>query len=73
MKRTFALLPGMAIAIGWLAIVPDANAHGRYFGPYGHYDRGPSFGRSPMYAPDRPAPRRYNNLGRRDFQLGSRG
>jgi hypothetical protein len=73
MKRTFALLTGTAIAIGWLATVPDANAHGRYFGPYGHSYRGPSFGGSPMYAPDRPAPRRYNNLGRRDFQLGSRG
>jgi hypothetical protein len=73
MKGTFALLTGTAIAIGWLAIVPDADAHGRYFGPYGYYYGGRSFGRSPMYAPDRPAPRRYNNLGRRDFQLGSRG
>jgi hypothetical protein len=30
MKRTFAVLTGAAIA--GLAIVPDANAHGRYFG-----------------------------------------
>jgi hypothetical protein len=37
MKRTFALLTGAAIALGWLAIVPDANAHERYFDPYGHY------------------------------------
>ena len=73
MKRTFALLTGAAIALGWLAVVPDADAHGRYFGRYGYYYGGPSFGRSPMYAPDRPAPRRYNNLGRRDFQDGSRG
>jgi hypothetical protein len=81
MKRPFALLTGAAIALGWLAIAPDANAHGRYFGQYGYYYGDPSFGyyggrsfgRSPMYAPDRPAPRRYNNPGRRDFQDGSRG
>jgi hypothetical protein len=81
MNRFFALLSGVAIVIGSLAIVPDANAHGRYFGRYGYYYGdpsfdyygGPSFGRSPMYAPDRPAPRRYNNPGRRDFQDGSRG
>jgi hypothetical protein len=74
MKRSLALLTGAAIALGWLAVAPDANAHGRYFGRYGHYGYdGRSFGRSPMYAPDRPAPRRYNNPGRRDFQNGSRG
>src|SRR5262252_8705581 len=93
MKKSFALLTGAAIAVGWLAIVPDASAHGRYFGQYGYYYGDPSFGyydgpsfgyydgpsfgyydgpplryydcrgfgRSPMYAPDRPAPRRYNN------------
>jgi len=73
MKKTFALLTGAAIALGSLAIAPDANAHGRYFGRYGYYYGGPSFGRSPMYAPDRPAPRTYNNPGLRDFQDGSRG
>jgi len=81
MNRIFALLAGAAIVIGSLAIVPDANAHVRYFGRYGYYYGGPynyyygapSFGGSPMYAPDRPAPRRYNNPGRRDFQDGSRG
>ena len=72
MNRIFALLTGAAIALGWLAIAPDANAHVRYFGRYGYYYGGPWFG-SPMYAPDRPAPRRYNNPGRRDFQDGSRG
>jgi hypothetical protein len=77
MKRTFALLAGATIALGWLAVAPDANAQVRY--TYGHYYGGPyyyggpSFGGSPMYAPDRPAPRRYNNPGRRDFQDGSRG
>jgi hypothetical protein len=44
-----------------------------YDGPQLRYYGGPSFGRSPMYAPDGPAPRRYNNPGRRDFQDGSRG
>jgi len=81
MNRIFALLAGAAIVIGSLAIVPDANAHVRYFGgtgyyyggPYNYYYGAPSFGGSPMYAPDRPAPRRYNNPGRRDFQDGSRG
>jgi hypothetical protein len=81
MKRTFALLTGATIALGWLAIVPDANARVRYFGPYGYYYGGPynyyyggpSFGGSPMFAPDRPAPRRYNNPGHLDFQDGSRG
>jgi hypothetical protein len=72
MKRMFVLLTGAAVALGWLAIAPDASAQGRYYGQYGYYNGGPRLG-SPMYAPGRPAPQRYNNLGRRDFQLGSRG
>jgi hypothetical protein len=44
MKRTFALLTGAAVALGWLAIAPDANAHERYFGQYGYYYGDPSFG-----------------------------
>jgi hypothetical protein len=68
MNRTIALLTAAAIALGWLAIVPDANARVRY----GHY-HGSWFRESPTYAPDRPAPRRYGNLGRPDFQDGSRG
>jgi hypothetical protein len=55
MTRTVALLTGAAMALGWLALVPDANAHVRYFGRYGYYYGDPSFGRSPMYAADRPA------------------
>jgi hypothetical protein len=73
MNRIFALLAGAAIVIGSLAMAPEANARVRYFGHYGYHYGGPSFGGSPMYAPDRPAPRRYNNSGRRDFQDGSRG
>jgi hypothetical protein len=36
MKRTFVLLTGAAIALGWLAIAPNASAHGRYYGQYGY-------------------------------------
>ena len=80
MNRTFGLLAGTAIALGSFAIAPEVNAHTRYFGQYGYYD-GPSgyyhvtprFRESPTYAPDRRAPRRYNNPGRPDFQDGSRG
>ncbi len=68
MNRTFALLTGALIGLGSLAIAPDANARVRY----GYY-HGPWFRESPTYAPDRPAPRRYGNPGRPDFQDGSRG
>lgn len=72
MNRIFALLAGAAIVLGSLAIVPDANARVRHFGQYGY---GYYYGgrETPMYAPDRPAPRRYNNPGRPDFQDSSRG
>jgi hypothetical protein len=35
MKKMFALLTGVAVALGWLAIAPDASADGRYYGQYG--------------------------------------
>ena len=69
MKRAFALLTGATIAIGWLAIVPQASAHARHLGAYGYYYGGPSFRGSPMYAPNRAPPTNYYNHGRRDFQL----
>ena len=72
MNRTFALLTSTAIALGSLAIAPEANAHGRYYG-HGYYGAMPRFRESPTYAPDVRAPRRYNNPGRPDFQDGSRG
>ncbi len=71
MNRIFAFFAGVAIVLGSLAIAPDANARVRHFGQYGYYYG--YYGGSPMYAPDRPAPRRYNNPGRPDFQDGSRG
>jgi hypothetical protein len=73
MKRTFALLTGAAIAVGSLAIAPTANAAARYFGQERYYNPMPRFRESPTYAPDRRAPRSYNNPGRPDFQDGSRG
>ncbi len=69
MKRTFALLTGAAIAIGWFAIAPDASAHARHLGSHRYYYGGPSFRASPMYAPNRAPPTNYYNRGRRDFQL----
>jgi len=73
MNRTFVLLTSTAIALGSLAIAPEANAHGRYFGQYGYYGSTSQFRESPTYAPDRRPPRRYDNRGLRDFHLGSRG
>jgi hypothetical protein len=34
-KKMFALLTGVAVALGWLAIAPDASADSRYYGQYG--------------------------------------
>jgi hypothetical protein len=43
----------------------------RYYGYAARYPR--RFYHSPMYAPNVPPPRHYNNPGIPDFQLGSRG
>ncbi len=71
MNRTFALLAGAAITLSSVAVAPEANAHGRYFGQYGYTMA--RFRESPTYAPDRRAPTRYNNPGLPDFHDGSRG
>jgi hypothetical protein len=78
MNKTFSLLisaaiASTAIALGLPATAVEADAHGRYYGQYGYYDIAPRFHQSPTYAPDRRPPRSYNNPGRRDSQLGSRG
>ena len=76
MKGTFALLTSVAIGVGSLAMAPPANAAVRYFGQERSYDAVPTmprFRESPIYAPDRRAPRSYNNPGRPDFHNGSRG
>jgi hypothetical protein len=75
MKRTFALLTTVAVGVGSLAVAPAANAAMRYFGQERYYAVPfvSRFRESPTYAPDRRAPRNYNNAGRPDFQDGSRG
>ena len=78
MTRIVALLMGATVTLGTLAIASGADAQvKRYRGPQGYYDyySGPPqrYYESPTYAPDRPAPRNYNNLGIPDFQNRSRG
>jgi hypothetical protein len=46
--------------------------HG-YYGYALRYQTPRRFYQSPMYAPNAPPPRSYNNPGIPDFQLGSRG
>jgi len=85
-QRVFglALGYGAAIALGSLAITSSANATVRHFGQGRYYGAVPAtprfyespvmpgFRESPTYAPDRSAPRGYNNPGIPDFQDGSR-
>ncbi len=73
MNRTFALLTSAAVTLTSLAMAPNANAAIRYRSHDGYYNAAPRFHESPTYAPDRPAPRHYDNPGRPDFQDGSRG
>jgi hypothetical protein len=74
-----ALVPFMSaiIAVGVLASPTAADAQIRYFVPERVYPlpppSPPGFRESPMYAPDAPPPRNYNNPGIPDFQNGSRG
>jgi hypothetical protein len=75
------LVVAVAAAVG--SVVATSNANARYVrapqafhGYYGYvpgYYGPPRFRETPMYAPDAPAPRNYNNPGIPDFQLGSRG
>ena len=80
MNKTMILLASAAVAVGSLAFSSGADARViRHYAPqgfYGAYGYAPGYGRSyesPAYAPDAPAPRRYNNPGMPDFQDGSRG
>jgi hypothetical protein len=50
-----------------------SRAFHRYYGYAPRYHDLRRFYHSPMYAPNAPAPRFYNNPGVPDFQLGSRG
>jgi hypothetical protein len=78
MAKILLVAAAAAVALGSVVNSSDANArHVRaprafygyvpgYYGPRRFYE-------SPMYAPDAPAPRNYNNPGIPDFQDGSRG
>ncbi len=77
MNKTSAFLMSAIVAAGTLVIATAAGAQVRYFGLERVYPLpppgAPGFRETPMYAPDAPPPRYYNNPGLPDFQLGSRG
>lgn len=77
MNETSAFLMSIIVAAGTLVMATAAEAQVRYFRPERTYPLpppgAPGFRETPMYAPDAPPPRYYNNPGLPDFQLGSRG
>jgi hypothetical protein len=81
MNKTMVLLASAAVAAGSLIFSSGAHARVvRYYAPqgfYGAYGYAPGYAarryETPMYSPELPAPRRYNNPGIPDFQDGSRG
>lgn len=74
------LITSVAAAVALSSVVATSEANARYVRAprafYGYYGYVPGyygprrFHESPMYAPDAPAPRNYNNPGVPDFQLG---
>jgi hypothetical protein len=79
MSKLLAAAAAAAVALGSVVATSDANARAPHHGyVQGYYYvpgyNGPRrFYESPMFAPDAPAPRNYNNPGIPDFQDGSRG
>jgi hypothetical protein len=87
MSKILVVAAAVAVALGSFVASSDADARyvraPRNFYGYdgylpGYYGYVPYYGprrfyESPMYAPDAPAPRNYNNPGIPDFQDGSRG
>ena len=77
MNETSAFLVSVIVAAGTIVMATAAEAQMRHFGPHRIYPfpppGAPGFRETPMYAPDAPPPRYYNNPGLPDFQLGSRG
>jgi hypothetical protein len=78
MNETSAFLMSVIVATGTIVMATAADAQVKYFRskpviyplpPPG----APGFRETPMFAPDAPPPRYYNNPGLPDFQLGSRG
>jgi hypothetical protein len=81
MSKILILATSAAVTLGAVAVTSNAEArHMRAsFGYYGYYGYAPGyfaprgFRENPMYAPDAPVPRSYDNPGIPDFQDGSRG
>jgi hypothetical protein len=83
MSKILILAASAAVALGSVATTSGADArHVRHHasrGFHGYYGYAPRyyaprrFYQSPMYAPNVPPSRYYNNPGIPDFQLGSRG
>jgi hypothetical protein len=75
MTKSLALFLSI-VAAGTFAITTAADARTRYFGPRAYYPlpppSAPGWRETPMYAPDAPPPRYWNNPGLPDFQLGER-
>ena len=80
MSKILVLAASAAVALGSIAATTSADArrvrhhasrgfHG-YYGYALRYHAPRRFYRSPMYAPNAPPPRSYNNPGIPDFQLG---
>ena len=83
MSKALVLAASAAVTLGSVAITSGADAryvrHVRHHVSRGSYGYAPGyhaprrFYQSPMYAPNVPPSRHYNNPGIPDFQLGSRG
>jgi hypothetical protein len=75
MAKSLALFMTI-VAAGTFAITTAADAQARHFGPRVYYPLpppgAPGWRETPMYAPDAPPPRYWNNPGLPDFQLGAR-
>jgi hypothetical protein len=76
MNKTLAVSVIVAASVFAIATAADAQTRfyrsGRTFYPLPP-PSAPGWRETPMYAPDAPPPRYYNNPGLPDFQLGSRG
>jgi hypothetical protein len=74
MPKSLALFMSI-VAAATFAITVAAGAQARYFGPRVYPlppPSAPGWRETPMYAPDAPPPRYWNNPGLPDFQLGAR-
>ena len=86
MSKILVVAASPAVVLGAVAATSDADArHARHIRHLRHHDSRAYYGYSlryhaprrfygsPVYAPNAPPPRSYNNPGIPDFQLGSRG